>query len=106
MELFRKFLFAYWPKSGSYSPSHNNGVPVLTHLAESEKEREVIAKRSNGLSPIAYLDSIGALNKNLVGAHVIIADDQDIALLEKHQVGVAHNMSANIKAAKGVAPII
>ena len=81
-------------------------VPVLTHLAESEKEREVIAKRSNGLSPIAYLDSIGALNKNLVGAHVIIADDQDIALLEKHQVGVAHNMSANIKAAKGVAPII
>jgi 5-methylthioadenosine/S-adenosylhomocysteine deaminase len=81
-------------------------VPVLTHLAESQKEQEVIAKRSNGLSPIEYLDSIGALNKNLVGAHVILADQHDIALLKEHDVGVAHNMSANIKAAKGVAPIV
>jgi 5-methylthioadenosine/S-adenosylhomocysteine deaminase len=81
-------------------------VPVLTHLAESKKEQEVIAKRSNGLSPIAYLESIGALNTNLVGAHVILANSQDIALLKKYHVGVAHNMSANIKAAKGVAPIM
>lgn len=81
-------------------------VPVLTHLAESEKEETVIAKRSHGLSPISYLESIGALNDNLVGAHVIRANKKDIALLKKYGVGVAHNMSANIKAAKGVAPII
>lgn len=31
--------------------------------------------------------------------------NQDIALLKKHHVGVAHNMSANIKSAKGVAPV-
>jgi cytosine/adenosine deaminase-related metal-dependent hydrolase len=81
-------------------------VPVLTHLAESKKEQTTIAERSNGLSPIAYLDSIGALNKNLVGAHVILANDKDIALLHKNQVGVAHNISANIKSAKGVAPVL
>lgn len=81
-------------------------APVLTHLAESEKEETVIGKRSHGLSPIAYLDSIGVLNDNLVGAHVIRANEEDIALLKKYGVGVAHNMSANIKAAKGVAPII
>lgn len=81
-------------------------APVLTHLAESEMEETVIAKRSHGLSPIAYLESIGVLNDNLVGAHVIRANENDIALLKKYGVGVAHNMSANIKAAKGVAPIV
>jgi len=81
-------------------------VPVLTHLAESQKEQTTIAERSDGLSPIAYLESIGALNKNLVGAHVILANDNDITLLKKNRVGVAHNISANIKSAKGVAPVL
>lgn len=81
-------------------------VPVLTHLAESQKEKTTIAQRSDGLSPIAYLESIGALNKNLVGAHVILANDNDITLLKKNRVGVAHNISANIKSAKGVAPVL
>jgi len=85
--------------------SEEFGVPVLTHLAESEREEEVIAERSGGLSPVAYLESIGVLNNNLIGAHVIIVSNQDIALLKKHHVGVAHNMSANIKSAKGVAPV-
>lgn len=81
-------------------------VPVLTHLAESKREQTEIAQRSDGLSPIAYLDKIGVLNSNLVGAHVILANENDIALLKKHDVGVAHNISANIKSAKGVAPVV
>lgn len=80
-------------------------VPVLIHLAESDRESEVIAERSGGLTPIAYMADIGALNKNLVAAHAITATDEDIALLKKYGASVAHNMSANIKSAKGVAPI-
>ncbi len=38
--------------------------------------------------------------------HVINVDDNDIALLKKHDVGIAHNMSANIKSAKGVSPAL
>ena len=41
-----------------------------------------------------------------MGAHVILANEQDIAILKKYHVGVAHNLSANIKAAKGVAPVV
>ena len=81
-------------------------VPVMIHLAESHREAEKIAKRAEGLSPVAYMDSIGALNKNLVGAHMILVDDQDIALVKKSDMGVAHNMSANIKSAKGVSPAL
>ena len=86
--------------------SLKHDVPVMIHLAESDREREVIAKRSGGLSPIKYMESIGALNSNFLAAHVIDANDEDIAILKKHDVGVAHNMSANIKSAKGVAPAL
>jgi len=79
---------------------------VMIHLAESEREEEEIAGRSEGLSPVAYMASIGALNANLLGAHMILVDDADIELVKSSGMGVAHNMSANIKSAKGVAPAL
>ncbi|WP_016961702.1 amidohydrolase [Enterovibrio norvegicus] len=86
--------------------SLEHDVPVMIHLAESDRENEVIAERSGGKSPVAYMADIGALTPNLVGAHVINVDDADIALLQKYDVGIAHNMSANIKSAKGVSPAL
>lgn len=80
-------------------------VPVLIHLAETPEESEKIAKQTNGLTPVAYMDSIGALNQNLIAAHAIFVDANDIILLKKHDVKVAHNMGANIKSGKGVAPV-
>ncbi|MDD9194914.1 amidohydrolase [Aliivibrio sp. S3MY1] len=81
-------------------------VPVMIHLAESDREEDVIAERANGMSPVEYMHSIGALNKNLIGAHMILIDDKDIELVKESDMGVAHNMSANIKSAKGVSPAL
>ncbi|MGR5148085.1 amidohydrolase [Photobacterium alginatilyticum] len=86
--------------------SLEHDVPVMIHLAESERENQVIAERSGGKTPVGYMADIGALTPNLVGAHVINVNDNDIALLKKHNVGIAHNMSANIKSAKGVSPAL
>lgn len=86
--------------------SLEKNVPVMIHLAESEREKETIAKRSEGMSPVKYMDDIGALNKNLIGAHMILVDDEDIQLVKSSDMGVAHNMSANIKSAKGVSPAL
>lgn len=80
-------------------------VPVMIHLAETPEESEKIAKQTQGLTPVGYMESIGALNKNLIAAHAIFVNDQDIALLKKYDVKVAHNMGANIKSGKGVAPV-
>ncbi|MEY0266137.1 amidohydrolase [Morganella morganii] len=85
--------------------SEELNVPVMIHLAETDREKEEIAKRTGGKSPVQYMADIGVLNKRLLAAHVIMADDNDLNLLKKYDVGVAHNISANTKSAKGVAPV-
>lgn len=78
-------------------------VPVSMHVAETEEEVEEI-QSSYGMTPIEYLDSIGLLNERFIAAHTIFATEEDIKLLKDRNAGVAHNMIANIKSAKGVAP--
>ncbi len=85
--------------------SEELNVPVMIHLAETDREKEEIAKRTGGKSPVQYMVDIGVLNNRLLAAHVIMADDNDLNLLKKYDVGVAHNISANTKSAKGVAPV-
>lgn len=85
--------------------SEELNVPVMIHLAETDREKEEIAKRTGGKSPVQYMVDIGVLNNRLLAAHVIMADENDLNLLKKYDVGVAHNISANTKSAKGVAPV-
>lgn len=81
-------------------------APVMIHLAETDREKEEIAKRTDGKSPVQYMADIGALNNKVIAAHAIMVDEQDIDLLNKYDVGVAHNISANTKSAKGVSPVV
>ena len=80
-------------------------VPVLVHLSETTREIETIRSEFQ-MSPVEYLDDVGLLTDRLVAAHCIFVDDQDIALLETKGVGVSHNIVSNIKAGKGVAPVL
>jgi cytosine/adenosine deaminase-related metal-dependent hydrolase len=80
-------------------------VPMLMHVAEMTDEVAGIRKDFNK-TPVEYLDSIGLLNRRLIAAHCIFTNDSDLALLKARDVGVAHNMVANIKSAKGVAPAL
>ena len=81
------------------------GVPVLVHLSETTAEIERIEKE-HGMSPPEYLDSVGLLTDQLIAAHCIFVDQDDIALLAQRGVGVGHNIVSNIKAGKGVAPVL
>ncbi|CAG9410709.1 5-methylthioadenosine/S-adenosylhomocysteine deaminase [Providencia alcalifaciens] len=85
--------------------SQELNVPVMIHLAETDREQEEIAKRTGGKSPVQYMADIGALNNKVIAAHAIMVDEKDIDLLKQYDVGVAHNVSANTKSAKGVAPV-
>lgn len=85
--------------------SEKYNLPVSMHVAETEKEFNDF-ETNYGMTPVEYLDSIGMLNERFIAAHAIFVTDSDIALMQARDVGVAHNMVANIKSAKGVSPAL
>lgn len=85
--------------------SEKYNAPVSMHVAETDKEFAKFKKEFN-MTPVEYLDSLGLLNERLIAAHNIFVTDSDIELLKKRDVGLAHNMVANIKSAKGISPAL
>ncbi len=79
-------------------------VPFNIHVAETRAEFEEINEEF-GLTPVAYLDSLGILSNNVIAAHCVHLTSEDIELIAKNNVGVAHNPQCNMKIVSGVAPI-
>jgi len=80
-------------------------VPLITHLAETEDEVR-IAREQHQSTPTAYLESIGFWGPRTLAAHSVWLTDEDIQILKKHDVGVAHNPESNMKLASGAAPVL
>ncbi len=74
---------------------------VHFHLAETEKE-VVEFKKNNGKSLIQALDEIGFLNDRLIAAHCIWLNDEEIEILAKRRVNVAHCPISNAKLCSGI----
>ena len=79
-------------------------VPVLIHFAETENEVRT-AREQYQMTPAAALASIGFWGPNTVAAHGVWVTDEDIAILKRRNVGVAHNPESNMKLASGAAPV-
>jgi 5-methylthioadenosine/S-adenosylhomocysteine deaminase len=82
-----------------------NGVPILMHIAEAPFESER-SRAKHGGSPVNYLERIGLLGGDVVGAHCVWVDATDIATLLRRGVGTVHNPSSNMKLASGVMPVV
>ena len=79
-------------------------APILIHLSEMKKENDDSLK-NNGMSPTQYLDKIGVLGPDVVGAHCIFVDAADQKTLAEKHVGCVHNPSSNMMIASGVSPV-
>jgi 5-methylthioadenosine/S-adenosylhomocysteine deaminase len=79
-------------------------APILIHVAEMKKERDD-SEAQHGMSPVAYLDSIGLLGPDVVAAHCIFVDAADEKILAEKRVGCVHNPSSNMMLASGVSPV-
>lgn len=79
-------------------------APILIHLAEAATETEFIRTKFN-TTPALYLESIGLLSSRVLGAHVVHVNDDEIAILKKRDVGIAHCPSSNMKLSSGTAPV-
>ena len=79
-------------------------LPLVIHLAESKSEINQIKERYNR-TPVEHLAELGVLAPNVLGCHCVELTDNDIRLLQRFDVKVAHNAESNMKLASGVAPI-
>jgi 5-methylthioadenosine/S-adenosylhomocysteine deaminase len=79
-------------------------APILIHVAEMKKEWED-SNKTNGMSPVQYLEKIGVLGPEIVAAHCIFVDEADRKLLAERGVGCVHNPSSNMMIASGVSPV-
>jgi 5-methylthioadenosine/S-adenosylhomocysteine deaminase len=79
-------------------------LPLVIHLAESKSEVEQIKKRY-GRTPVEHLAGLDVLAPNVLACHCVELTPNDITLLQRSDVKVAHNVESNMKLASGVAPI-
>lgn len=74
-------------------------------LHASEMDYEMEHFRAMGLTPTAFLDSIGALDEHTLAAHCIHMTEENLQLMKSRGAGIAHCICSNTKAGKGVAPM-
>ena len=79
-------------------------LPFVIHLAESKSEVEQIKERY-GRTPVEHLAELDVLAPNVLACHCVELTPNDITLLQRFDVKVAHNVESNMKLASGVAPI-
>jgi cytosine/adenosine deaminase-related metal-dependent hydrolase len=94
------------------------GLPTQTHIAESPAERPWLVDGTGDWTPLAeflvpppgqtgvrLLAGAGLLGSRLSAAHCVHVDDEEIALLAAHGVGVAHCPRSNGILGCGTAPV-
>ena len=74
------------------------------HLAETQVE-DTDARNKYGMSPTQYFEKAGLFDTPTLAAHCVVLSDNDISILAKRNVSVAHNPQSNMKLASGIAPV-
>lgn len=78
--------------------------PVFTHNSESESEVAQCIEKT-GMTPTAYLDSLGIFNYGGTTFHCVHMTDEDLDICKKRNISVVTNPGSNTKLASGVARI-
>ena len=82
------------------------GAPILIHVSETKDELRQVAEKYNGMTPAAYLDSIGFLADDVHIAHGVWLTPDEIRTIAAKKVGVAHCPESNSMLASGIAPVV
>ena len=89
-------------KMEKYAASMN--LPIHVHVSETKLDFDGCMKR-HGMTPPAYLESLGVLEHPVIAAHCVWFTDEDISIFAKRNATIVHNPISNLKLASGIAPI-
>jgi 5-methylthioadenosine/S-adenosylhomocysteine deaminase len=84
--------------------AHKYKAPMFTHNSETLREVEE-CKGRYGMTPTAFLDSIGMFDFGGGGYHCCYLDDGDIEIFKNRGLTVVTNPGSNTKLASGIAPV-
>lgn len=79
-------------------------APVFTHNSETEGEVRGCLER-HGMTPTAYLDSLGMFRYGGGGYHCVHMTDEDLRIFRDRGMTVVTNPGSNVKLASGIARI-
>lgn len=80
------------------------GVHLHTHLAETEDEEQFCLQKF-GHRPVAYMQEVEWVGNDVWFAHAVYVNDEEIKVFAKHNCGVAHCPTSNMRLASGIAPV-
>jgi len=80
------------------------GVHLHTHLAETEDE-EQFCQQMFGHRPVGYMQEVDWVGGDVWFAHAVWVNDEEIQVFAKHDCGVAHCPTSNMRLASGIAPV-
>ena len=81
------------------------GLLITIHMNEVAFDSEESVRR-NGMRSVPLLASIGFLNDDVLHAHGVWNDDEDIRLLAQHRCAVSYNPVSNMYLGSGIPPIV
>jgi cytosine/adenosine deaminase-related metal-dependent hydrolase len=93
------------------------GLPMATHLSESESEIRYLLDGGGPWEAITWLVDPpgttgtrllareGVLGRKVIAAHCVVVEPDEIALLAEHGVAVAHCPRSNAYVGSGIAPL-
>lgn len=79
-------------------------APVYVHCSETKKEVEDCRTRT-GMTPVAYMDSLGLFQYGGGLYHGVHPDEEDFEIIKKRGLYVITNPASNLKLASGIAPV-
>lgn len=82
----------------------DNGMHMHIHMSETQDEINQMQEKY-GKRPFKYIEETGLLDVPTIAAHCVWLDDEDFAIMKKHNIAVAHNPASNMKLASGIAPV-
>ena len=65
------------------------GVGIHIHVAQSEREVAYV-KRTYGKTSVGFLDSLGFLDRDVLAAHLILANEEDLEIIRRRGTTVGH----------------
>lgn len=83
----------------------NTGSNIQLHLSETENETNGCINR-HGKTPTKFFADLGVLDNPTTAAHCVYLTDDDLVILKKKNVSVAHCPISNLKLGSGIADIV